>query len=75
MIERMSTKIFPHGVREEADGSLTMCCGKKTCPNLKFAPDGSAVISDIVNGAPQMVPFSAEELRALAAAIQMRFGS
>jgi|GEM_PF-3956235 len=60
------TKMLPHGVHEESDGSFTMCCGKKTCPNIKISADGSAVIRDTVNGVPQFVPFTAEELRALA---------
>ena len=66
MIPGMSTKMLPHGVREEDDGSFTMCCGKKTCPNIRFSSDGSAVISDLVDGARQAVPFSRDELIALA---------
>ncbi len=54
----------------EPNGSYTMCCGKKDCPNVRFLRDGSALVTDTESGVA--VPFTSDQLDALAALLALR---
>lgn len=56
-------------VRKNEDGSFTMCCGRRKCPSILFAEDGSGTVR---GDHGEEIPFTADQLMALSDLIRSR---
>jgi len=58
-----------HDIQKQPDGSLMMCCGKKTCPSFREETGGGATI---LGDHGEEIPFNEAQLEALAYILKER---